>query len=273
MKFIVLTLFPEMFAPVRESILKRGQNSGAIDINLVNFRDYALSKHKNVDDIPYGGGVGMVLKPEPIFTALRDLPPTEGNRKIILLSPQGRVFNQQIAVDYSCVDELTLICGHYEGFDERIRNLADDEISIGDYVLTGGELAAMVVIDAVARHVPGVLGRDSSADDDSHSQGLLEYPQYTRPYEFEGMRVPEVLISGHHLKIDMWRRKEAIKKTFLRRPDLFSVLEFTSADYILLEELAIDYPEINKFRVKWEHLKPLQKRRKNNKSSNKASDV
>lgn len=266
MRFTVLTIFPEMFAPLQESILKRAQDSGAVEIKLVNFRDYALNKHKNVDDVPYGGGAGMVLKPEPLFGAVRDLPPVEGRRKIILLTPQGRVFNQQIARQLASNDELVLICGHYEGFDERIRFLADEEISIGDYVLTGGELAAMVVIDAVSRFVPGVLGKPVSSEEDSHTEGLLEYPQYTRPPEFEGMKVPEVLLSGHHAKIREWRRKEALRRTFLRRPDLIEKIEFKQDDYGLLEELAAEHPEIAFYREKWEHLKPVSKSRQRKKN-------
>lgn len=262
MKFTVLTIFPEMFAPLQESILKRAQNTGRIKIELVNFRDFAPSKHKNVDDIPYGGGEGMVLKPEPIFRAVRSLAPVEGKRRIILLSPQGKLFRQDIASQLTCYDELVLICGHYEGFDERIRSLVDEEISIGDYVLTGGELAAMVVIDAVARLLPGVLGKTESFIYDSHNEGLLEYPQYTRPAEFEGMKVPPILLSGHHANIDLWRRKESLRRTFLRRPDLFERLTFKAEDYQLLEELVEEYPEMALYRKKWEHLKAKPKRRR-----------
>jgi len=262
MKFTVLTIFPEMFAPLQESILKRAQNTGKIKIGLVNFRSYALDKHKNVDDVPYGGGKGMVLKPEPIFRAVRNLAPPEGKRKIILLSPQGKLFRQDIASELAGYDDLVLICGHYEGFDERIRSLVDEEISIGDYVLTGGELAAMVVIDAVARLIPGVLGKTESFINDSHSEGLLEYPQYTRPEEFEGMKVPPILLTGHHANIESWRRKESLRRTFLRRRDLFERLTFKAEDYRLLEELVLEYPEMAVYREKWEHLKPKPKRRK-----------
>lgn len=261
MKFTVLTIFPEMFAPLKESILKRAQEAGHIELELVNFRDYAESKHKNVDDVPYGGGSGMVLKPEPIFRAIRELKQNAGKRRTILLSPQGSVFNQKTASKLANHDELIFLCGHYEGFDERIRNLVDEEISIGDFVLTGGELAAMVIIDAVARLIPGVLGKASSFEHDSHSQGLLEYPQYTRPPEFEGMPVPEILLSGHHAKIEQWRRKESLKRTFLRRPDLFAQIEFQVGDYQLLEELVQEYPSLNSYREKWVHLKPKSKSR------------
>lgn len=262
LKFTVLTLFPEMFAPINESILKRAQAANLIQVNLINFRDYATSKHKNVDDVPYGGGAGMVLKPEPIFAAIRALPAVQGQRRIILLTPQGEVFKQSKAREWSQLDELVFICGHYEGFDERIRVLADEEASLGDFVLTGGELAAMVMMDAVARLIPGVLGEKASAEEDSHSQGLLEYPQYTRPPVFEGMGVPEVLLSGHHLRIAQWRRKEALRRTYLKRPDLFAKLRFQTGDYPLLEELLQEYPELGAERYRWESLRPKDKSRK-----------
>lgn len=261
MQFTILTIFPEMFAPLQESILKRAQESQIITVNLINFRDFAESKHKNVDDVPYGGGHGMVLKPEPLFTAVKSLGEARSNRKVILTSPQGRVFNHKIAAEYAAYDELVFICGHYEGFDERIRTLADDEISIGDYVLTGGELPAMVIIDAVARLVPGVLGKEGSFTYDSHSNGLLEYPQYTRPPEYEGMAVPEVLLSGHHAKIEAWRRKESWRRTFLKRPDLIDRAVYEKGDYKLLEELAQEHPEIAAYRSNWAHLKPVRRKR------------
>lgn len=261
MRFTILTIFPEMFSPLKESILRRAQDAGLIEIEMVNFRDYAESKHKNVDDVPYGGGTGMVLKPEPISRAIGSLRRNGGKRRIILLSPQGSVFDQKVAAQLTDYDELVLLCGHYEGFDERIRSLADEEISIGDFVLTGGELAAMVIIDSVARLIPGVLGKADSSEYDSHSQGLLEYPQYTRPPDFEGMQVPEILLSGHHAKIQEWRRKESLRRTFLRRPDLINKVEFEAGDYQLLEELAQEYPEIASYREKWEQLKPQSKRR------------
>ncbi|RJE49198.1 MULTISPECIES: tRNA (guanosine(37)-N1)-methyltransferase TrmD [unclassified Dehalobacter] len=266
MKFTVLTIFPEMFAPLKESILKRAQEAGLLEIALVNFRDYAESKHKNVDDIPYGGGSGMVLKPEPLFKAVRNLPEPAGSRRIILLTPQGKKFDQREASRLAGYDELIFLCGHYEGFDERIRTLADEEMSIGDYVLTGGELAAMVMIDSVARLLPGVLGNNVSQQDDSHSQGLLEYPQYTRPPDFDGMQVPDVLLSGHHANIERWRRKESLRKTFLKRSDLVPQIEFQQTDYPLLEELVLEHPEINVYRERWEHLKPAPKRRRRIKS-------
>ncbi|MDP4125660.1 MAG: tRNA (guanosine(37)-N1)-methyltransferase TrmD [Bacillota bacterium] len=262
MHITVLTLFPEMFSPIRESILKRAQDAGLLEIRLVNFRDYATSKHKNVDDVPYGGGAGMLLKPEPIFSAIRDLPQPSEKRKVILMSPQGQVFRQEKAKEWSEQGELVFICGHYEGFDERIRELADEEASLGDYVLTGGELAAMVMIDAVVRLIPGVLGEFASAEEDSHSTGLLEYPQYTRPADFEGQQVPTVLLSGHHAKIKQWRRKESLRRTFLRRPDLIDAVSFTADDYSLLQELVLEHPEIEPWQAKWEHLRPQLKRRR-----------
>ena len=262
----VLTLFPEMFVPLQESILKRAQEAGLMEIRLINFRDYATNKHKNVDDVPYGGGAGMLLKPEPIFGAIRNLPMTSGKRRVILMSPQGRVFHQDKAKQWSVHEELVFICGHYEGFDERIRELADEEISLGDYVLTGGELAAMVMIDAVARLIPGVLGEEASAEEDSHSIGLLEYPQYTRPAEFEGQKVPEVLLSGHHAQIKRWRRKESLRRTFLRRPDLISKIAFEADDYPLLEELMLEHEEIVPWQGKWQHLCPPPKRQRRSKN-------
>lgn len=262
LKITVLTLFPEMFAPLQESILKRAQEAGLIQIKLVNFRDYATSKHKNVDDVPYGGGAGMLLKPEPIYAAIRDLSQVSAGRRVLLMSPQGEVFHQEKAKQWSTQEELVFICGHYEGFDERIRDLADEEASLGDYVLTGGELPAMVMIDSVARLIPGVLGEGASAEEDSHSSVLLEYPQYTRPADFEGQRVPDVLLSGHHAMIRRWRKKESLRRTFLRRPDLMSAMTFSGDDYPILEELLLEHPEIVVWREKWEHLCPKPKRRR-----------
>jgi len=268
MIFTVLTLFPEMFQSLHQSVIGNALKAGVIEMRLVNYRDYAVSKHKNVDDTPYGGGGGMILKPEPLFEAVRALPPLGTDnvfaRRILLLSPQGRRFEQADAKRFAQQEELVLICGHYEGFDERIRGLADEEVSIGDYVLSGGELAAMVLIDAIARQVPGVLGNKESAASDSWSApgAALEYPQYTRPAVFEGMAVPEVLLSGHHAQITLWRRKEALRRTYLRRPDLFKTLVFTPADFVLLEELELEYPELAAERTRWQHLRPKAKRRK-----------
>jgi tRNA (guanine37-N1)-methyltransferase len=222
MKIDVLTLFPAMFAgPLDESIIKRARQAGLLDLQLWNLRDWAHDRHKTVDDRPFGGGPGMLLKPEPIFEAVEQLA-TEKTH-VVLLSPSGRTFNQAIARDMTQHDHLLLVTGHYEGFDERIReHLADDELSIGDYVLTNGALPAMVVIDTVARLIPGVLGHDESAADESFSTGMLEYPHYTRPAEFRGMKVPEVLLSGNHAEIAKWRGEQAHLRTRQRRPDLLS---------------------------------------------------
>ena len=237
MHFAIFTLFPDMFqGPFAESMLKRAQERGLLSIALHNIRDATSDKHHVVDDYPYGGGVGMVMKPEPIFTAVEAV--YQGG-PIILLSPQGRLFSQQIARTLAQESRVTLLCGHYEGVDERVcRHLATDELSIGDYVLTGGELAAMVVVDAVSRLIPGVLGADASIQEESHSENLLEYPQYTRPPEFRGWRVPDILFSGHHAQIARWRRKESLRRTRERRPDLFAKLDVSSKlDQKLLKEL------------------------------------
>ncbi len=220
MKIDVLTLFPAMFAgPLDESIIKRAREAGRLDLAIHNLRDYAHDRHKTVDDRPFGGGPGMLLKPEPIFEAVESLA-REGTR-VILLSPAGRPFSQAIARELAGLEHLLMVSGHYEGFDERVREqLADDELSIGDYVLTNGALPVMVIIDAVTRLLPGVLGDEDSAQDDSFSQGLLEYPQYTRPAEFRGMKVPEVLLSGNHAEIARWRAEQARLRTQERRPDL-----------------------------------------------------
>jgi tRNA (guanine37-N1)-methyltransferase len=220
MKIDVLTLFPAMFAgPLDESIVKRAREAGLLDLKIHNLRDYAHDRHRTVDDRPFGGGPGMLLKPEPIFEAVESLA-REATR-VVLLAPSGRQFNQAIARELAQADDLLFISGHYEGFDERIREqLADDELSIGDYVLTNGALPAMVIIDAVTRLLPGVLGDDESADEESFSQGLLEYPQFTRPAEFRGLKVPEVLLSGNHAAIAKWRAEQARLRTKERRPDL-----------------------------------------------------
>lgn len=222
MKIDVLTLFPAMFAgPLDESIIKRAREAGRLDLAIHNLRDCAHDRHKTVDDRPFGGGPGMLLKPEPIFEAVEKL--SRENTRVILLSPAGRRFNQAIARELAGLEHLLMVCGHYEGFDERVREqLADDELSIGDYVLTNGALPVMVIIDAVTRLLPGVLGDEDSARDDSFSQGLLEYPQYTRPAEFRGMKVPEVLLAGNHAEIARWRAEQAWRRTKERRPDLLS---------------------------------------------------
>ncbi len=250
MRFDILTLFPEICAPyLQESILKRAQASGRLRVHLHHIRDYATDKHKITDDLPYGGGGGMVLKPEPVFAAmeavLREWSAESEDlishlpSPIILLTPQGRTFTQAVARELTQHERIALICGRYEGFDERIReHLATDEISIGDYVLTGGELAALVVVDAVARLLPDVLGDPTGADDDSFASGLLEYPHYTRPPDFRGWRVPEVLLSGDHARIAQWRRRAALRRTFQRRPDLLLKLDLTEDERRFLAELA-----------------------------------
>jgi tRNA (guanine37-N1)-methyltransferase len=227
MKVDVITLFPGMFSgPLDESIVKRAREAGLLKLGIHNLRDWTHDRHKTVDDRPFGGGPGMLLKPEPIFEAVGQLA-AEGT-KVILLCPQGRRFDQGVARELAQEKHLLLVCGSYEGFDERIREaLADDELSIGDYVLTNGALPAMVVIDAVARLLPGVLGDDESSREESFSQGMLEYPQYTRPAEFRGMRVPEVLLSGNHAEIARWREAQARVRTAVRRPDLTDAADKT----------------------------------------------
>lgn len=233
MKIHILSLFPEMFTGVfNSSILKKAQDKDEVSIDVVNFRDYAGNKHHQVDDYPYGGGAGMVLKPEPIFNAIESLPPSSsGKRRIILLCPQGERFDQQKAEELAKEEELVFICGHYEGYDERIReHLVTDEISIGDFVLTGGELAAMTVVDSVVRLLPNVLGKAASHEQDSFSTGLLEHPHYTRPVEYRGYKVPDVLLSGNHAAIDQWRREQSLKRTFERRKDLLENAELTDTE-------------------------------------------
>ncbi|MFP4343866.1 MAG: tRNA (guanosine(37)-N1)-methyltransferase TrmD [Anaerolineales bacterium] len=241
MRFDVVTLFPEMFlSPLQESILGRAQQRGLVTIYLHQLRDYAFDRHQMTDDVPYGGGVGMVMKPEPVFRAVERLSPA-ASTPIILLSPQGRPLDQEGVRAIGSHPRLILICGHYEGFDERIReHLVTDEISIGDYVLTGGELAAMVVIDAVVRWLPGVLGDEESARQDSHARGLLEGPQYTRPAGFRDWEVPEVLRSGNHAAIARWKRRQALQRTRQRRPDLLDGATLTEAERALLEQSNLD---------------------------------
>ena len=236
MRIDYLTLFPEMFEGVlNHSILKRAQDKGMLAVNTVNFRDYAENKHNQVDDYPFGGGQGMVLKPEPIFNALESLQQTPETR-VILMCPQGEPFTQEKAQELSEAEHLVFICGHYEGYDERIReHLVTDEISIGDYVLTGGELPAMTMTDAIVRLIPGVLGNQQSHEDDSFQDVLLEFPQYTRPREYRGMNVPEVLLSGNHARIDAWRREQKLLRTYRNRPDLFDKAELTKQDQDILK--------------------------------------
>jgi tRNA (guanine37-N1)-methyltransferase len=220
MKIDVLTLFPAMFAgPLDESIIQRARTSGLLELSIYNLRDYTHDRHKKVDDRPFGGGPGMLLKPEPIFEAVEQLAKEE--TRVVLLSPSGRVFNQKIAREMTQYAHILLVCASYEGVDERVREaLVDDELSIGDYVLTNGNLPAMVIVDAVTRLLPGVLGDDESSSEESFSQGLLEYPHYTRPAEYRGLKVPEVLLSGHHAEIAKWRREQALCRTRAQRPDL-----------------------------------------------------
>jgi tRNA (guanine37-N1)-methyltransferase len=234
-RFDIFTLFPEMFrGPLDESIIARARERGLIAVALHNPRDATTDRHHVVDDYPYGGGAGMVMKPEPLFAAVEAV---YVGGPIILLSPQGRLFSQSIAHELATEPRLTLLCGHYEGFDERIRaHLATDEISIGDYVLTGGELAAMVIVDAVARLLPGVLASDST-EEESHTTGLLEYPQYTRPSQFRDWAVPEALLSGNHAALARWRRKEALRRTRERRPDLLARADLSDLDRTLLAEI------------------------------------
>lgn len=236
MKIDYLTLFPEMFDGVlNHSILKRAQDKNIIEVNTVNFRDYAENKHNQVDDYPYGGGQGMVLKPEPVFNAMKDLKHTDKTR-VILMCPQGRQFSQAIAEELSEAEHIVFICGHYEGYDERIReNLVTDEISMGDYVLTGGELPAMTMTDAIVRLIPGVLGNEQSHQDDSFSDGLLEFPQYTRPREYKGMTVPDVLLSGNHANIEKWRHEQKLIRTLHKRPDLLEKYQLSDKDKEFLE--------------------------------------
>ena len=221
MRIDILSLFPNMFQPLKESILGKAIDKGLLDIEITDFRDYTTQKQRHVDDTPYGGGAGMLLQAQPIFDALAATQAKAKSKgRIILLDPAGRKFDQSVAEELAQEEHLTFICGHYEGYDERIRTLVTDEISLGDYVLTGGELGAMVMIDATVRLLPDVLGNRESAQTDSFSTGLLEYPQYTRPADFRGMKVPEVLTSGNHQKIAEWRHKESLRRTYERRPDM-----------------------------------------------------
>jgi tRNA (guanine37-N1)-methyltransferase len=248
MQFDVFTILPEVFPTYLDtSILKKARERGLIDVRIHNIRDYTRDKHHTTDDTPYGGGGGMVMKPEPIFDAVESIlglksPPSnplpDSNIPIILLTPQGRVFNQTIAEELTQHPRIALLCGRYEGIDERIRaHLVTDEISIGDYVLTGGELPTMILIDAISRLIPGVLGDPTGAEDDSHSMGLLEYPHYTKPSEYRGWKVPDVLLSGDHGKIEQWRREQALNRTFHKRPDMLEKAELTEKDKNFVERL------------------------------------
>jgi tRNA (guanine37-N1)-methyltransferase len=239
MQFDVFTLLPEVFpAYLESSIMQRARERGLIDVRVHNIRDYTHDKHHTTDDTPYGGGGGMVMKPEPVFEAVESILGTEADCPIIMLTPQGRVFNQAIAQELVQHPRLALLCGRYEGIDERIRtNLIADEISIGDYVLTGGELPALILMDALARLIPDVLGDPNGASDDSHATGLLEYPHYTRPPEFRGLTVPEILLSGDHGKIAKWRREQALLRTYNKRPDMLEKAELTEEDRKFLNKL------------------------------------
>ncbi len=239
MRCDVLTLFPTVIeAYLNEGILRRARDRNLIEVRTINIRDFTADPHRKVDDYPYGGGAGMVIKPEPVFRAIEHLKEDGEARRVILLTPQGRPFNQRMAEEFAEEERrFVLICGRYEGIDERVMTLVDEEVSIGDYVLTGGELAALVIIDAVTRLLPGALGDERSKEDESFSWGLLDYPHYTRPREFRGLKVPSVLLSGDHKKIWQWRRREAIKKTLRMRPDLLEKVNLTDEDRKILEEL------------------------------------
>lgn len=234
MKIDILTLFPEMFAPLEHSIVGKAQTKGLLEINYHNFRENA-EKARHVDDEPYGGGQGMLLRAQPIFDTFDKIAAKKP--RVILLDPAGQQFNQSYAEDLAQEGELIFICGHYEGYDERIKTLVTDEISLGDFILTGGELAAMTIIDTTVRLIPEVIGKEASHQDDSFSSGLLEYPQYTRPYEYRGMKVPDVLLSGHHKNIRLWRLEQSLRKTWERRPDLLEHYQFTQEEKQLLEKI------------------------------------
>ncbi len=238
MQFDVFSLLPEVFSPYLESsILSRARQRGLIDVRVHNIRDYTHDRHHVTDDTPYGGGGGMVMKPEPVFEAVESILGPAAI-PVILLTPQGRVFTQRVAEEFARVEHIALLCGRYEGVDERIReHLVTDEISVGDYVLTGGELPALMIVDAVSRLIPGVLGDPTGAEDDSHSMGLLEYPHYTRPPEFRGWKVPDVLLSGDHAKIDKWRREQALTRTFNKRPDMLDKAKLDKKDLKFIENL------------------------------------
>ena len=238
MRIDVITIFPEMIeSALGFSILKRARDAGLVEIHVHNLRDFAPGVHKSTDETPYGGGAGMVMRPGPLFDAVESLPSFQDTRRV-LLTPQGRTFDQAAARELALCPHLVLLCGHYEGFDERVReHLVTDEISVGDYVLTGGELPALVVIDAVTRLQTGTLGNAESAEDDTFSDGLLEYPHYTRPPDFRGWRVPDVLLSGHHAEIAQWRRKEQFRRTQARRPDLWAEFVPSKSDQKLLQQL------------------------------------
>lgn len=234
MKIDILTLFPEMFAPLEHSIVGKAQEKGLIDITYHNFRENA-EKARHVDDEPYGGGQGMLLRAQPIFDTMDKIAAKKP--RVLLLDPAGRTFDQNYAEELAQEEELIFICGHYEGYDERIKTLVTDEVSLGDFVLTGGELAAMTIVDATVRLIPDVIGKEASHKDDSFSSGLLEYPQYTRPYDYRGMTVPDVLMSGHHENIRKWRLEQSLRKTYLRRPDLLENYTFSDEEKSIFQKI------------------------------------
>ena len=239
MRFDVLTLFPEMFQPIKQSIIGKAEEKKLIDINLINIRDFSKDKHRKVDDTPYGGGAGMIMQANVIYDAYKSITNKE-NAKVIYLSPQGKLLNQKKVEELSKEKHIILLCGHYEGIDQRvIDKIVDEEISIGDYVLTGGEIPAMVLIDSVSRYVDGVLSEDSTSEE-SFSQGILEYPQYTRPEIFENEKIPEILLSGHHSNIRKWRRYQSLKNTYLKRPELLKNVELSDEDKENLEKIKND---------------------------------
>jgi len=239
MRFDILTLFPGMFCgPFDESIIKRGVDKQLIDIAIHNIRDWACDRHQTTDDAPYGGGAGMVMKVEPLTACIESVKARHPASTVVMTSPQGRRLTHQVAAELAQLEGLIIVCGRYEGIDERVRTLCiEDDLSIGDFVLTGGEIAAMTIVDAVSRLIPGVLGSEESAESDSFCDGLLEYPQYTRPPQFRGLNVPEILLSGNHALIRKWRRRESLRKTRLLRPDLMSGFPLTKEDRKLLAEL------------------------------------
>jgi tRNA (guanine37-N1)-methyltransferase len=242
MRFEIVTLFPEVFDVLQHGLLGKARDSGRIDVVPITPREFTADRHRTVDDAPYGGGSGMVLMPGPIADALDHLDEERQGRptRRVLLSPQGAPFSQAHAKRFSRLDSITLVCGRYEGFDDRVRGLVDEEVSLGDFVMLGGEVAALAIIEATARLLPGVLGNEQSAMDESHADGLLEYPQYTRPEEFRGEKVPDVLKSGHHAAIARWRRKESLRRTLERRPELLDGATLSSDDQALLDELAAE---------------------------------
>lgn len=235
MKINILTLFPEMFDIFNHSIIGKAQEKDLVKIQAINIRDFTKNKHKKVDDYPYGGGAGMVMAPQPLVDAIRSVK-DENKGKVIFLGPRGKTFNQDLAFKLSKEEELIFVCGHYEGIDERVYKYIDEEISLGDFILTGGEMAAIPVIDSILRLKSGVLGKDESFEDESFSEGLLEYPQYTRPEEFEGDKVPEILLSGHHENIRKWRRFKSLNITKEKRPDLYSKITLSKEDKKILEK-------------------------------------